>query len=81
MTWVVLVMLSGFFWWGPPWGHGSRWRHRRGANVPDLPEEFQTRLAAVDQLETRVAELESRLDFAERLLAERRTPELSSPPR
>jgi hypothetical protein len=34
-------------------------------------EETKARLALVDQLETRVSELENRLDFTERLLAER----------
>jgi uncharacterized coiled-coil protein SlyX len=32
----------------------------------------RARLDLVDQLETRVTELENRLDFAERLLAERK---------
>jgi hypothetical protein len=36
----------------------------------ELEEETRARLAAVDQLESRVSELENRLDFTERLLAQ-----------
>jgi hypothetical protein len=39
----------------------------------ELEEQTRARLAIVDQLETRVSELENRLDFTERLLAERST--------
>ena len=48
-----------------PWGHGP-WGPPRGAELPS-PE----RDAYVEQLETRVARLEERLDFTERLLADR----------
>jgi hypothetical protein len=40
--------------------------------APELDESVRARLELVDQLETRVTELENRLDFAERLLAERK---------
>ena len=74
--WIVPMML--FFWWGPRCR--ARDRHRgaqRDRMEPD--EEMRTRLAAVDQLEARVSELENRLDFTERLLAERTAPESSRP--
>ena len=38
-------------------------------------EQLRQHAAEVDALETRVAELEDRVDFAERLLAQRREPE------
>jgi BMFP domain-containing protein YqiC len=44
----------------------------------ELDEETRARLAAVDQLEARVSELENRLDFTERLLAERTSPTINS---
>jgi hypothetical protein len=73
--WIIPMMM--FFWWGPL-------RHRRGrcrdegSNAGELDEETRARLAVVDQLEARVSELENRLDFTERLLAERTTPTSSS---
>jgi hypothetical protein len=77
--WLALAL---FFAFGPlrrrRWS-GGRWsRHRIPAEQPALPEstplkrdlERETRREEqLIQLETRVAELESRLDFAERLLA------------
>jgi len=50
----------------------------RGAVDPALRaevEQLQARLAEVEGLQHRVIELEERLDFAERLLAQRREPE------
>jgi Tfp pilus assembly protein PilO len=50
----------------------------RGAADPALRaeiEQLQARLGEVDALQHRVMELEERLDFAERLLAQRREPE------
>ncbi|HEU5171138.1 MAG TPA: hypothetical protein VFU46_11405 [Gemmatimonadales bacterium] len=75
-AWWWLIPMLMFFWWGP-WAHRRRhWqrddRHER-ARVAELDEEIRARLATVDQLETRVAELENRLDFTERLLSEGRT--------
>jgi hypothetical protein len=55
------------------WSRGLRRGPRRtaldGARA-DLDEETRARLATVDQLESRVSELENRLDFTERLLAQ-----------
>ncbi len=78
--WWIPLLLLGIFFWGP-WRWGGR-RPPRGwqrngpwhqpERPPELDEAVRVRLELVDQLETRVTELENRLDFAERLLAERR---------
>ena len=50
----------------------------KGARDPALQhevEQLQQRLAEVDALHSRVAELEERLDFTERLLAQSREPD------
>lgn len=50
----------------------------KGVADPVLREELEqlrSRLGEVDQLQHRVMELEERVDFAERLLAQRREPE------
>jgi len=50
----------------------------KSAPATPAPEELQAiheRLAETEALEARVAELEERLDFAERLLAQQREPE------
>jgi hypothetical protein len=62
--WIFPAMM--FFWWGPH-------RHRRPSQERgvELDDETRARLALVDQLESRVSELENRLDFTERLLAGR----------
>ncbi len=59
----------------------TRWmelRHRRepGALPPDEVRDLQLEVAELRTLPERVAELEERLDFAERLLAQHRTDEL-----
>jgi hypothetical protein len=56
----------------------TRWmelRHRRepGALPPDEVRDLQLEVAELRTLPERVAELEERLDFAERLLAQHRT--------
>jgi hypothetical protein len=75
--WIPLLLLGIFFWgpwrWGrrpPRWNRAGPWHQAEQA--PELSEAVRARLDLVDQLETRVTELENRLDFAERLLAERR---------
>lgn len=66
--WIIPMMM--FFWWGPHRYRRGRLRDE-GGSVRELNEEIRARLAVVDQLEARVSELENRLDFTERLLAER----------
>ena len=55
----------------------------RASNQPEREplEDIQARLGQLEQLQLRVSELEERLDFAERLLAQRREAERLSPPR
>jgi hypothetical protein len=58
-------------YWGDRHGRDRvRWRDRE--RVAELEAALEERTAMLEQLEGRVAELENRLDFAERLLAERR---------
>ena len=62
-------------YWRDRTGWGGRWdryfdRHReRDEELEAVTAELRSRMAQIDSLETRVLELESRLDFAERLLA------------
>ncbi len=58
---------------------GYRQRSWRGETLPPETEDLQARLAEVDQLKQRVAELEERVDFAERLLARQREGERLQP--
>jgi hypothetical protein len=52
----------------------ERWAYARHAVSPRLERELDEHRVYVDSLERRVADLEERLDFTERLLAERREP-------
>jgi hypothetical protein len=59
-------------------GPGWRWRRsgwddrpRNTTGTLELDEGVRARLELVEQLESRVTELENRLDFTERLLAQR----------
>lgn len=67
-----IPLLVAFFFFCRPWWWGPRSREPRAARSEELDRAIRARLDLVDQLETRVAELENRLDFTERLLAERR---------
>ncbi len=58
------------------------YRRRRWKGEPlRAPENIQTRLAELDGLKQRLAELEERVDFAERLLAKQRDAERLGPSR
>lgn len=72
--WIIFFFLPFFFWRRSGWRSSREPRPR----APELDEGVRARLELVDQLETRVAELENRLDFAERLLADRREERLES---
>jgi hypothetical protein len=50
-------------WWGP--GHPARWREQQ-ARAPRGEQDGQQEY--IESLETRIAQLEERLDFTERLL-------------
>lgn len=58
---------------------GLRWLWRRTDRSTALPagdlEELRSRLAELEGAQDRLGELEERLDFAERLLAQQREPE------
>lgn len=74
--WIVFFFLPFIFWRRSGWG-----RHRDPRDAPrsrELDESIRARLELVDQLETRVAELENRLDFTERLLADRKESRIGS---
>lgn len=79
--WPALVMLGVFLFFFGPFRHRAGLRHRmeRQAGRSDgrsedseRLERLDRRLAELDSLDGRVAELENRLDFTERLLAARR---------
>lgn len=69
MSWVVLVVFMSVFW---SWGYGGRRRRfsrQEEMRIAALEADLAGRDDAIVALENRVAELESRLDFAERLLS------------
>ena len=56
--------------WIDTWGHNeAAWLEAKGGLNPQRLGEIEQRLADLESRESRVAELEERLDFAERLLA------------
>jgi hypothetical protein len=57
---------------------GYRRRSWRGETLPET-EDMQARLAELDELKRRVGELEERVDFTERLLAQHREGERLQP--
>jgi hypothetical protein len=52
---------------------------RKGSPAHDELEQLHARVAATEALEDRILELEQRVDFAERLIAEQRDVERLSP--
>ncbi len=58
---------------------GYRQRSWRGEILPPETEDLQAKVAEIDELKRRVAELEERVDFAERLLARQREGERLPP--
>lgn len=74
--WIVFFFLPFIFWRRSGWG---RYRDSRAApRSREVDESIRARLELVDQLEARVAELENRLDFTERLLADRKESKIES---
>ncbi len=69
--WWIPLLVAFLFFCRPWWGRAP-WHRERDTRREELDRAIQARLDLVEQLEARVAELENRLDFAERLLAERR---------
>lgn len=91
---LILFVVLPSIRWGVGFGtkHGPRWgrrfsRHWAGwdegpsrREIAELRSELDAKLIEVDSLATRVAELENRLDFTERLLLQRTTdPALTAP--
>jgi len=70
MSWIVLVVFMSVFWsfnWG---GRGRRrFSRQEEQRLSGLEAELANRDDSILALENRVNELESRLDFAERMLA------------
>jgi len=70
MSWIVLVVFMSVFWsfnWG---GRGRRrFSRQEEQRLSSLEAELANRDDSILALENRVNELESRLDFAERMLA------------
>ncbi len=73
--------MEGTIWWALATGFitGGVWvgilllrRERRGAQPRAQIEDMQRRLDELDDVGTRLADIEERLDFTERLLAEER---------
>ena len=62
--------------------HADRLRGRRGSKreVAEALEEVEARLGELDDMRKRLAEVEERLDFAERLLTKQREAERIVPP-
>jgi hypothetical protein len=64
----------------PPRG-GRRGRGMIGLSLPDESRDSGEHAAALDDLQRRVGELEERLDFAERMLAQQREAGQLAPPK
>jgi hypothetical protein len=63
----AIVILRGPV--GRAWGRRIEGTSEPDADLVHRVEELETRLLAAEQVEGRLAEIEERLDFAERLLA------------
>lgn len=86
MSWHFWLIAVVIFWFVGP---GRRWRqlprdrararHRQNGEIatgdPGLVAEVEAQRNYIGDLESRVAELENRLDFAERMLSSRNQPE------
>jgi hypothetical protein len=78
MFWIVPMMFFGMFW-GPFWRRGG-WAARRGHRLDGIPDrdhaaligELEDQRVYAESLESRLVQLEERLDFAERLLSSKR---------
>ncbi len=94
VVFVVVPIVQWSFQWGRPRfrGRGRGWQGRWWGDSDDdgesrlarrdveaLRAELDARLGDIDLLHGRVAELENRLDFTERLLANRESSSASTP--
>ena len=86
--WMVMIWMLIRFWHrregrrmvGPSgypkggWYDSGKFYNSRGREIRSARDNAGDQQQYIDALETRVSELEERLDFTERLLAERREP-------
>jgi hypothetical protein len=88
---IVFVVMPAVQW--SLWGGRSKRRSRKwgvlgsdfhqpglGEEITALRNDLEGRFGEVEQLQSRVAELENRLDFTERLLAQKEPGTLAKPP-
>jgi hypothetical protein len=79
MLWVFFGLMMAMMWSRRWWSDGSYWSGRGRRRKPPFFQEYDDRIAALEAdianrdetislLESRVNELESRLDFTERLM-------------
>jgi chromosome segregation ATPase len=81
MTFIIVMMFVGpamrFVFGGGRYRRLDRWRNRlprqESEQLANLETALSERDTVIDDLQQRLSELESRLDFAERLLSERGT--------
>lgn len=73
--WLIPVVIFWSFGFRRRWEHPRRSRRSRqledAAVSPELANEVEAQRTYISDLEARVAELENRLDFTERLLSTR----------
>ena len=78
ILWALLTgIVTGGVWLGIVLAGRQR---RLSRQDPVLLEDMRERLLRLEDVEKRLAEVEERLDFAERLLARQREPERLPPP-
>ncbi len=68
-------------WLGHPFGAERSGRKRPPAQRDGALDDLQGRLGELEDMRRRLTEVEERLDFAERLLAQRRDVERVAPPK
>ena len=75
--WLIPVVIFWSFGFRRRWEPDSRWGRRKRRDFeaapasPELAAEVEAQRTYIGDLEARVAELENRLDFTERLLSTR----------
>lgn len=78
--WIWPLVVFWFFGFRRNWGRSERSRERYQRNLPmetrdpEMVNELEAQRGTIAVMEERIAELENRLDFTERLLAGRREP-------
>ncbi len=87
---IVFVVIPAVRWSVGAGRSRRRWSHKWGGidgglpgiadEVAALRSDLENRLGEVEQLQARVGELENRLDFTERMLAQKEPPALAKPP-